>query len=67
MTPIVEHKNGDRRLVRDDLAEEYVICVPCKGRGTTLFCVGEITEGLTAYRTYPCAHCGGLSIWRVQK
>jgi len=70
MTPIVEHKNGNRRSVRDDVAAEYVACVPCKGMGIVYRYSGQIgslwLDGyqITGYRECWCGHCLGRGIWR---
>lgn len=70
MTPIVEHKNGDLRSVRDDVAQEYVACVPCRGMGSVSRCIGHIGNlwydgwQIYAFGRSWCGCCDGLGIWR---
>ncbi|MET4289208.1 DnaJ-class molecular chaperone [Bradyrhizobium sp. LA6.3] len=67
MTPIVEHKNGNRRSVRDELAMEYVACVPCKGNGTVYRYEGGNlwALGWVVHRECFCGHCRGQGILRL--
>lgn len=71
MIAIVEHKNGDRRSVRDDIAMEYIACVPCKGRGERTVCIGSMGNlayygwQMAAFQGRCCGHCDGAGIMRI--
>jgi hypothetical protein len=68
---VIEHKNGDLRRVRDDIAADYVACVNCKGMGSRMLCDGQLghlwSDGwqINSYARYWCKHCDGVGIWPV--
>lgn len=62
MLVVIEHRDYTRS-VRDDLFEEQLACVSCKGVGSRWHMTGG---GLwsTEWTSFRCQSCNGIGMWR---
>jgi len=76
MTTIVEHRSkwtGEETYVskvRDDLAADRCVCLPCKGRGFKYHLTGHgagLWSQYSEYTAFCCADCGGRGHWQANQ